>query len=211
MAFEVPPPGARWRARLDPDWIFLGVLLALVGSLTLGSVYMAVTTTVSVLMVTKTVHQGEVIKQENLEIVPLVALNSGQSSTILKGRLKTVPADKLDEVVGTTALMDMFSGTLVHPNSYGKPVVAAGKVQIGLRLAAGRLPTVELPTGTHVKLIGLSGGNEPGKVIEIAVVVSPPQEDSDGSRLLTVEITEPHEGEVAQLAAANRLVVVRGS
>jgi len=67
--------------------------------------------------------------------------------------LETVPAERLGEIVGKTALTDLAAGGLLGPGSFGEPVVAAGAVRVGLRLDPGRLPNSSLPAGTGVRPI----------------------------------------------------------
>ena len=55
--------------------------------------------------------------------------------------LKTVSGAHLDEVVGSTAVTDLPAGSLLVAGSYGPAGLAEGQSRVGLKLAAGRLPT----------------------------------------------------------------------
>ncbi len=181
--------------------VVFGLLLACLGSLGAVTLYQRGTTSQPVLVATRTISRGEVIGRNDLRIVD-VSVGEG---------LRFVPAGSQTEVVGQVALVDLADGSPLTPGSYGKAVVAAGMVHIGLRLAAGRLPVRDLPAGTPVRLIGVSTKDgATGENVGTGVVVTSPRATSDGAAsVLDIAVRSELAIVVAQLAATDRLVVVR--
>ncbi|MCA0250853.1 MAG: SAF domain-containing protein [Actinobacteria bacterium] len=191
----------RVRPRRDLRLIAIGVLAICLGGLGAMWLYSAVTDVASVIAVTRTVHRDQIIAAEDLDVIAVPAVPG----------LTTVSADLFDQVVGRTAHLDLAAGSLLTPRSYGEPIVEAGRSQLGLRLAPGRIPAGELPAGTEVLLVAVSrDGSEPPTGASVLARVSfTGPEQPDGSVLLDVDVPREHAEYVARLAAADQLVVVR--
>jgi hypothetical protein len=130
------------RARRNVGWIAAGVLASCLGGLGAALLYVNVSSAASVITVKHTVFRDQVITADDLGITSLAAPMG----------LATVPAERLGDIVGRTALTDLPAGGLLGPQSFGEPVVAEGAVRVGLRLDPGRLPNSLLPPGTGVQL-----------------------------------------------------------
>jgi hypothetical protein len=189
------------RARLNVRWIAAGVLAICLGGLGAALLYANLSSAASVISIKHTVYRDQVITADDLAIT---------SMTPPLG-LETVSAERLGDVVGSTALTDLAGGGLLGPRSFGEPTVPAGVVRIGLRLEPGRLPMSLLPAGTAVQLIpvGRDGAVAPAGGSVPAWVASMPVVQTDGSALLDVTVAQAFGERVAQLGAAGQLTLIR--
>lgn len=206
-ALTLPPRSSttQLRGRRSPRLILIGILAMCLGGLGAAVLYQQSTTSHRVLISTRTVLRGEVIKESDLRITEIAG-----------APIPAVDAHRLREVVGQTALLDIAEGSIVGPSSYGQVTVNAGTSQLGLRLTAGRVPVRELPAGTPVRIIGVAAKADVTSAAPIeasvtnAVVVTSPRATPDGAAvMLDVEVPADKVVLVAQLAAAERIVVVR--
>lgn len=195
------PAGTQLRARRSPRLIVLGVLLACLGALGAVAVYQTGTTAQPVLVMRHTVNRGGVISQDHVQAVDV---------TVAAG-MRVVPAASMSEVVGKVALTDLEEGSLVTPDSFGAHVVEPETAQVGLRLGPGRLPVRSMPPGTRVNLIGLGDDAAAAEaLLGTGTVVTAARETPDGAaQVLDVSVAANLATKVAQLAANDRLVVVR--
>lgn len=191
------------RQRRNLRWILIGVLAICLGGLGSAMVYSSVSNATSVLKVNRTVYRGETIGAADLGPVSL--------GTHLG--VQTVPAERASELVGQTALVDLAAGSLLAPGTAGPPVSTAGYSQLGLKLSPGQVPVSPLPAGTPVVLVPLAAANdgkESGPSFKASVSVAPAAL-ADGSTSLEVTVADADSDDVARLAAAGLLVVVRRS
>lgn len=203
---ELParPAGVQLRARRSPRLVVIGLLCACLGALVMGWAWNAQSHSQSVLMVTRDISRGELIKPTDLATTTLTG-GSG---------VAVVPADQASALVGQYALGGLTSGALLAPGQIGAQAVPAGSAQLGLRLTAGRLPSQPMPPGARVRLVAVPGGAADAAAAEStvefdAVVVSSPQQTTDGAWVFDVQIADQLASQVAALAAGDRLVVVR--
>ncbi|HOB04044.1 MAG TPA: SAF domain-containing protein [Propionibacteriaceae bacterium] len=202
----LPPRGGttQLRARRSPRLVLVGLLIMCLGGLGAAVLYASVTTSRPVLVANRTVVRGETIKESDLRITELGG-----------ARVAAVDANRLREVVGKVALLDIGEGSVLTPASYGQVSVNAGTSQLGLRLAPGRVPVRDMPAGTPVRIIGVPAKTDQAAAasdafVTAATVVTSPQATPDGAAvMLDVEVPADKAVILAQLAAADRLVVVR--
>lgn len=198
---SVSPATATIRPRRNLRWILIGVLAICLGGLGSAVLYTSVADATSVLKANRTIHRGELIGPSDLGPVSL-----GSHLGV-----ETVPAERAAELIGKTALLDLSDGALVTPASIGEPEVVPGFSRLGLKLAPGQVPVSPLPAGTSVVLVPLSTGND-GKTAGSsyrATIAVAPASLADGSTSLEVMVADADSDEVARLAAAGRLVVVK--
>ena len=122
-----------------------------------------------------------------------------------------MPADRAGELIGKTALTDLAAGSLIAPTSIGEAEVTPGFSRLGLKLNPGQVPVSALPPGTPVVLVPIAAANdgqESGSSFQATVSVAPATL-ADGSTSLEVTVTDSDSDQVARLAAAARLVVVK--
>lgn len=192
------------RSRRNPRWIAAGVLAMCVGGLGSAALYSQATSAAPVLRINQTVPRGQVVQETDLSVVSVAPVPG----------VVTVPANKRGEIVGLRALTDLPGGTLLAPNTVGKPPVREGTVHIGLRLAPGRAPSTPIPVGTRVLLIPVAGSGAgaseaPAETTFKAEIVSIPAPAPDGTQVFDVAVAAADAARIARLAAAEQLVVVR--
>ncbi|HNV10641.1 MAG TPA: SAF domain-containing protein [Propionibacteriaceae bacterium] len=199
------PDAVQLRARRNPRLVIAGVLCAALGGLGAAVVHAETSSSAQVLMAARDVSRGEVVQTSDLAVVTI-----GSAPGV-----NTVPASELSSLVGGEARVDLPSGSLVGDGAVGEPEVAKGTSQLGLRLAAGRLPVKVMPAGTRVTLVAVTGtrtGADDG-VPSLRVtgqIVSSPVPLADGaSYVLDVAVPQASAQQVADLAAREQLVIVR--
>lgn len=200
----IPPRPApvQVRARRSPRLIVIGILCACLGSLVMAWVWSSTQESQAVVVMSADVYRGEQITATDLAVTTLGRANGVQ----------VIPADQSEQLVGQFAKVDLPAGSLPGPTAVGEQLIAAGSVQLGLRLSAGRLPNQPLPPGSQVSLIGVPSGQDAttaGAQSYAATVVSAPQANSDGSWLLDVQVAEAAAAPIAILAAGDQIVLVR--
>ncbi len=189
------------RARRNLRWMAVGVLAVCLGGLGAALLYSNLSNAQSVITVKRTVYRDQVITAADL----------GVTSAVPASGVEVVASDHLEEVVGQAALYDLPEGSLLSPRAFGAAVVEAGSVRLGLRLAAGRLPSAPMPPGTEVLLVpvGREGGEPPvgasiaGRIATAASVLP------DGASIVDVSVAASEAERVARLAAGDELVLVR--
>jgi hypothetical protein len=192
------------RARRNLRLLWAGVLAICLGGLGAAGLYLSVADTHSVVAVKRTVFRDQLITAEDLTVISLATVPG----------LETVAAERITEVVGTSALTDLVEGGVLSPRSFGAPPLEVGKVRLGLKLAPGRMPAGALPPGTEVLLVAVARTAPDGSDLtpEASVtgrVASLPEALPDGSAVLDVVVPDGEAERVARLAAADRLVLVR--
>jgi hypothetical protein len=189
------------RTRRNLRWMAVGVLAVCLGGLGAALLYGNLSNAHSVVVVKRTVYRDQVITAADL----------GATSAVPAAGVETVPTEQLDGVIGRTALSDLVEGSLLSPRSFGEPAVEAGSVRIGLRLAAGRLPSAPMPPGTEVLLVpvGREGAEPPagasvtGRISTTAAVLP------DGASIVDVSVAATEAERVVRLAANEQLALVR--
>lgn len=189
------------RPRRNVRWILVGIVSICLGALGSAVLYTSVSNATTVLKVNRTIYRGETIRATDLGPVSL-GTHVG---------LDTVPAERAAELIGRTALTDLPVGSLLAPGTIGEAEVVAGYSRLGLKLNPGQVPVSPLPPGTPVALVpttAANDGKESGVSIRATVSVGP-QVLADGSTSLEVTVADRDSDQVARLAAAGRIVVVK--
>lgn len=189
------------RARRNLRWITAGVLAICLGGLGAALLYGNLSSAHSVVTVKRTVYRDRLITAADL----------GVTSVVPAAGVDTVPAEEIEAVVGRTAHYDLTEGSLLTPRSFGEPLVEVGSVRLGLRLAAGRMPSAPMPPGTEVLLVpvGRDGGEPPAGPSVVGRVATMASELPDGASVVDVSVAAGEAERVARLAAADQLVLVR--
>ncbi len=201
MTEATAPAATAVRSRRNLRWILIGLLAICLGALGSAVLYSSVSNATSVLKVNRTIYRGEVIGPTDLGPVSL--------GTHLG--VDTVPAERAVELIGKTALVDLANGSLLVPSAVGEPEVEAGFSRLGLKLTPGQMPISPMPAGTTVVLVPIAAANDgkaSGPSYQATVSVAP-FALPDGSTSLEVTVADAASDDVARLAAAGRLVVVK--
>lgn len=195
------PGAAPLRARRNLRWIAAGVLAVCLGGLGAALLYGNLSNAQTVVTLKRTVYRDQVITAADL----------GVTSAVPAAGVEVVPAGLAESVVGSTAHLDLAEGSLLTPRSYGDPVVEAGAVRLGLRLAAGRIPVAPMPPGTEVLLVPVAteGGVQPEGASVAGRIATAASGLPDGAWVVDVSVAAGEAERVARLAAADQLVLVR--
>lgn len=191
------------RARRSPRLILIGVLCACLGGLGCALAWQQTTHAHQVVVAARSLARGELIDAGDLTTTSIGAAPG----------VSTVSAERLDELIGSTALVDLPAGALVATESIGEPRLATGFSVIGLHLAAGRVPG-GLVSGSDVVLasapaLGDTADTAPERRQAPGTVVGPPVQSSDGSWSLDVRVSADAALSLAELAAAGRIIVIQ--
>lgn len=189
------------RSRLDLRWLVAGVLAVCIGGLGAALLYVNASSATPVITIKRTVYRDQIITADDLGVISL-AVPIG---------LDAVAADRLAEIVGKAAIIDLPAGGILTPAEFGEPVVPEGSVRLGLRLDAGRLPTSAMEPGASLLLVpvGRDGGEPPSGGSVPATIATIPRQQTDGASVLDVTVAAAEGSRVAQLAAAGQLAVLR--
>ena len=123
------------RARRSPRLILIGLLCTCLGGLGCAVAWQRTTHAHQVIVVARALARGEQVGAGDLTTTSIGAASG----------VSTVAADRLDALVGRTALVDLPSGALVTADSIGDSAIAPGTSVIGLHLPAGRVPSTLVP------------------------------------------------------------------
>ncbi|MEI8412568.1 MULTISPECIES: SAF domain-containing protein [unclassified Kribbella] len=164
-------PSASKRRR--PAVAALAALLIVGGALIAGVLAVRMDQRVAVVQVSHDIAVGSKITKEDLAQTRV----SGDS-------LDLVPADRVQEIIGTYAKVNMVKGQLVNPKLLTKSSpMEEGKAAVGVVLLDGRVPSAGLRPGDEVQLIRIGQGNTPPSVLGDAVVLDAPRTADEGSGL----------------------------
>lgn len=197
--------------RRSPALIVAGVLCAVLGALGGAFAWTQASRAESVVVMNRDVPRGEELRQGDVGVV----------SIAVGDQVATVPASRLEGLIGRSALVDLPRGSLLGPASVGEPSLPAGSAHLGLRLAAGRVPSSPMPAGTRITVVELAaeqterGGSAstgPPRTIDAVVSRAPVRGEDRASWLLDIEVRQDEAAGIADLAARDRVaVIVRGS
>lgn len=216
---QAGPPVAR---RRRPLRIALAVLLLAACGLGGAYLYTSTSHSSSVVEVRRNVPRGSV-----LTALDLTAVTIGQTVGV-----NTVPADQLATQVGQIAKYDLTAGSLLNPASLTiQAQPDRGRVQIGLRLQPGQIPTEPMTAGTPLQLVyapsgtnggggTTTGGTASGSTTSSAaaaaantaypaVLVSMANEADGTAVQMTVDVPATNSIAITKLAAAGNIGVIR--
>jgi SAF domain len=197
------PEPPRVPGRRNPKWIALGVVALCLGGLLSYVIYARLATETTVVSVAQTVYRGEIIEASDLTTITL------QGTTIPQA----VPARDLTTVVGRRAAADLVAGSVLVASSVtDETIPAAGRAVVGLKLSAGRTPTSLLLPSSAVRLVALPPENGTDKLTgdTFTARVIDQREGADGtSILINVDVAADQAATIAQLAAQDRVALVR--
>ena len=122
----------------------LGIALALLGGVAVWWIFVNSSHTVSVMATSANVARGETITAADLTTIQLAG---GQ-------QVDAIPASEASKIVGTTALVDLPSGTLITSANTGNTLpVPSGSSIVGVTLTQAQMPGYELAAGDKVRIV----------------------------------------------------------
>ena len=198
---EVPPQPPKLRRRLM--LIAVSAALVIVGGLTSAWAYSTSTTTQQVVAVRTDVPQGEVITRDDLQVVRIS----------LDPALSSVPAGRLDALVGQHAASALTAGSLISDRAVTPTEVPApGTSVVGLALGPGQLPAGPIAVGDNVRIVstpGKQGDVDPSALRSFrgkAVVIR--AADASGQTEVSVEVPANQAAELAARSATGNVALL---
>jgi hypothetical protein len=168
-----------------------------------------------VVVLARDVERYEQIERSDLRVV---------RAGIDPGLVETLPASRLEDVVGRVAAVDLVGGSLLAPGQLvgsDQRVVGSGEALVGARLKAGELPADGVMAGSAVVVVvrpsattvAASGDADTGTVEVQGWLMSVNDADrATGERSLSLVVPRSQAAMVTAAAADGRvsLVVVEG-
>lgn len=149
-AAEATLAQAEGRRRRRPLFYVVCIGLMCLGAVVSAYAFTRASHSQQVLAVATTIHAGQTITANDLE---LVEVNSDTE-------LQTVPAAQESSVVGQVAQLDMAAGSVVTPDSFGKgSIPAQGQAVVGLSLTPAQMPASSISVGDKVSLVAVGDDN----------------------------------------------------
>ncbi|WP_375424839.1 SAF domain-containing protein [uncultured Friedmanniella sp.] len=183
--------------------VAVSVALVIVGGLISAWAYSTSTTTQQVVAVRIDVPQGDVITRDDLQVVR-VSLDPALSS---------VPAERLDTLVGQHAAVALTAGSLISDRAVTPTEVPApGMSVVGLALGPGQLPAGPLTVGDKVRIVstpGKQGDVNPSTLRSFtgkAVVIR--EADASGQTEVSVEVLAKQAAEIATRSATGNVALL---
>lgn len=196
-ALAAPPP-----LRRRPVYLIAGLLALAFGAVMSAWLYTRMGNTQPVLAVRQDVLRGEVITSADLVTVDIAVDQA----------LRVVGADQRGTVVGRRATIDLPAGGLVVADSFATTTLPApGQSLVGVWLAPGQLPGVDLRPGDRVRAVATPRAQDdaPAKSpATLPAVVAGVETTADGHTLVTVSVPEASAARLSAMAATARIALV---
>lgn len=201
---ESVAPAPRLRRR--PVLVAASAAAVCLGALLGVWAWTSTSNTHEVVAVRQTITRGETIGQEDLMTVQ-VGVDPG---------LKTIPGERLANLVGKRAAMDMAAGSLVTDEEVTSKVLPEqGKSVVGVALPPSLMPGEALVAGDHVRIVatpgpqGEVGQGEPAAITATVVGLYPNGEN--GQTVVAVEVPQERAAELAARSATGKVALVLDS
>lgn len=198
-AVQPAPP----RLRRRPAVLGIGVALVAAGGLTAAWLATAADTSTPVVVAAAPMLRGQVLTEQQLTTARVSGLTPDA----------VTPASQLEALVGKTVVTDVPAGVPVPASAVtDSPLPKAGQAVVGILLAPGQVPTVELLPGARVRIVATPRSQEDPPTATAdgtaAVLVSTSADSVSGSTVANVAVPAPQAAAVAALAATGRAALV---
>jgi len=194
----------------------LAAMVALVCVGALGNVWLlgSISDSSPVLVATSPIERGAVVSREAL----------GTVSVGLDPAVQSVPASRLEELVGQRAAVDIAAGALLTPASTtSENVPAAGLSLVGVSVTSAMMPGTRLLAGDRIRVVATLGpqgeptsdaeetGPEVFPAIVVSVVAGTDVTGVSAETVVTVQVPEVQAPALAAAAATGRVSIVLDS
>jgi hypothetical protein len=140
------------RSKKSPLMVVISALVVFASIAIFASIYAAAGHQTPVLIVTRTIEQGQ----------PITGGDLGQASASISGGVIAIPVADAPELSGKRAAVTIPSGSLLTAGDVtGSPAIATGDAVVGLALKPGQLPSVGLTAGDRVMIIQTASPGTP--------------------------------------------------
>lgn len=140
-----------------------GAALILISGFAAASMAQTYTETVDVLVAAEAIAEGEPIRAEHLEVVPIAA---GE------GEIQAIHPTGLEDLIGRVASGPIGAGSILHPDQFAGVEAEEQMVIVGMALEPDEFPTNGLQRGDLVRLFDVNktfGRSDPGVAEEITI------------------------------------------
>lgn len=183
-------------------WVALGVILVIAGALGFGLMVQSAGERTAVVVAARDISPGQVVEAEDLRVV----------DAAIDGAASTVPASRLEQLVGQTATARLPAGALVSAEQFSAGSgLAPGSVVVGALLGPGGLPVPNLRVGDAVTLLEAretersTSATEPLGAATIYMVTPGSQ---PGTQFVSLVVDESLAQRVTDAASGQRLRLV---
>jgi hypothetical protein len=140
------------RSKKSPLMAVISALVVFGSIAVFASIYAAAGHQTPVLIVTRTIEQGQ----------PITGGDLSQASASISGGVIAIPVADAPELSGKRAAVTIPSGSLLTAGDVtGAPAIASGDAVVGLALKPGQLPSVGLTAGDRVMIIQTASPGTP--------------------------------------------------
>jgi hypothetical protein len=179
------------------------VFAAVVGGWLFASLYLSADDRVEVLAVASNIGRFDVIERSDLRVVTI-----GEDTDVA-----SVPASRLDELVGRVASTDIVAGALLVDGQLlpdGDRLVAADEAIVGVLVGPGDSPTTGMTRGAQVSVVVRPAAGTNGTVAEVPGWIAGVggEVSSSGDRPVEVVVARSEAGRVSAAAADRRVTIV---
>lgn len=184
--------------------LLVGVAIFAVSFLAISNAIARASDTLEVVAVDNPVQRGEVITAEDLTTAQVP---EGEST------LDTVPADRLNDLVGQVAVTALASGSTLTPASIAEGLTPPqGTSLVGLTMNASQMPATPLTSGDTVRVVHTpdspdTGAGEGAAIIEATVVSVTPAPQA-GQAIVDVEVPAQDASRLATWAYGQNVVLI---
>src|SRR5918994_7236915 len=146
-----PPQPVRTLARRRGALIGVGLALVALGALAFLFVSARMNETIEVIAVVNDLERGSVIGADDVAVASMVA----------DPRLASLPADRLEDVIGLRASTDLVAGTFLTDASLAAEVIPGdGQAVVGVALTPAQMPGEPLLAGDKILIVDTPAAGE---------------------------------------------------
>lgn len=180
-----------------------GVFAAVVGGWLFASLYLSADDRVEVLAVATDIGRFDVIDRSDLRVVTI-----GEDTDVA-----SIPASRLDELVGRVASNDIVAGGLLVDGQLlpaGERLVTADEAIVGVLVGPGDSPTTGMTRGAVVSVVIRPAAGTNGTVAEVPGWIAGigGEVSSSGDRPVEVVVARSEAARVSAAAADRRVTIV---
>ena len=180
-----------------------GVFAAVVGGWLFASLYLSADDRVEVLAVASDIGRFDVIDRSDLRVVTI-----GEDTDVA-----SIPASRLDELVGRVASTDIVAGGLLVDGQLlpaGERLVTADEAIVGALVGPGDSPTTGMTRGAVVSVVIRPAAGTNGTVAEVPGWIAGigGEVSSSGDRPVEVVVARSEAARVSAAAADRRVTIV---
>lgn len=191
------------RTRRPWGWTAGAIALILTGGVATAIVVTTSSRTEAVFVLAGAVDRGAAIAAADLTTLNVSEGQTGEGFT----------TDRLEEIVGQVAAVDLPAGSLVTPGALADSLgIERGQALVGLSLTSAQLPAQRPVAGQEIRIVPIASGTGlPGDGGEVAsvpgTVSSVAVDEATGNVVVDVYVSETRAADLASRAAAGSVAV----